>query len=308
MCGIVAYIGKKNAKDLLIDGLRSLEYRGYDSSGIAVLHNSKIELVKSAGKIARLEEKILSLKAPALVTNSVSSNFNSHVAEKINLALETSTCGIGHTRWATHGIANDTNAHPHQDTEANIALVHNGIIKNYLSLKQELEAEGIQFRTETDTEVITHLFAKQFVIKHFKSINDFKQQFSNQYNRSWSPETKAVGKTILGDDEFVQEIIEKYVDLDNENIIGRKEMKQHSQRNTTKRIHKYIKGLDINQNLKQHYLIYLLLENTNISRKGLGTQFNLSANALGKRASRVRQSIQKDSSLKQLLDFTNVLS
>ena len=145
-------------------------------------------------------------------------------------------------------------------------------------------------------------------IKHFKSINDFKQQFSNQYNRSWSPETKAVGKTILGDDEFVQEIIEKYVDLDNENIIGRKEMKQHSQRNTTKRIHKYIKGLDINQNLKQHYLIYLLLENTNISRKGLGTQFNLSANALGKRASRVRQSIQKDSSLKQLLDFTNVLS
>lgn len=160
MCGIVAYVGNKNASELLLDGLRSLEYRGYDSAGIAVLNNAKIELVKSAGKIAVLEEKIESLKSPALVVNSVSSNFNSMLAQRITEALAVSTCGIGHTRWATHGIASDSNAHPHQDTEANIALVHNGIIKNYLSLKQQLEAEGFEFRTETDTEVIAHLFSK----------------------------------------------------------------------------------------------------------------------------------------------------
>jgi glucosamine--fructose-6-phosphate aminotransferase (isomerizing) len=140
MCGIVSYIGDKPAQAILLEGLKSLEYRGYDSSGIAVLSNdAQILIQKSKGKIADLENKILSNEQTAFIS---------------------STCGIGHTRWATHGEPNEINAHPHTDSSGEIALVHNGIIKNYLELKEELEKEGYKFNTETDTEVITQLFSK----------------------------------------------------------------------------------------------------------------------------------------------------
>jgi glutamine---fructose-6-phosphate transaminase (isomerizing) len=132
MCGIVGYIGHKKVSSVLLDGLRRLEYRGYDSAGIAVINGSSIHVVRSAGKLRDLEENLR-------LTN-----------------LEGSF-GLGHTRWATHGRPTEENAHPHRDCSGTIVVVHNGIIENYKDLKRELAASGHQFKTETDTEVIAHL-------------------------------------------------------------------------------------------------------------------------------------------------------
>jgi len=135
MCGIIGYIGGDNAVPILIEGLKRLEYRGYDSAGIAVIHDAQLAIRKAVGKLKNLEE---------VVGNDP----------------PTGTIGIGHTRWATHGRVTELNAHPHE-TEG-FVLVHNGIIENYLALKEKLSAEGHEFRTETDTEVIVHLIAKYF--------------------------------------------------------------------------------------------------------------------------------------------------
>lgn len=134
MCGIVGYIGNKQAQNILIEGLRKLEYRGYDSAGIAVYGENGVVVRKAEGRLAKLESKL---------------------AEQ---PLEGSV-GIGHTRWATHGKPSDVNSHPHQDEEGLFTVVHNGIIENYLELKEELMAKGHRFVSETDTEVIAHLLA-----------------------------------------------------------------------------------------------------------------------------------------------------
>ena len=132
MCGIVAYLGKKTAQPILVEGLKRLEYRGYDSAGIALLEGNKFAVTKTKGKVSALEHV---LKAPR--------------AEQ--------TIGIGHTRWATHGVPNDINAHPHVDYTGKIALVHNGIIENYTTLKTWLTEQGVTFASETDTEVVANL-------------------------------------------------------------------------------------------------------------------------------------------------------
>jgi glucosamine--fructose-6-phosphate aminotransferase (isomerizing) len=132
MCGIVGYVGSKNSVPILISGLKRLEYRGYDSAGIAIMMDDQVRIVKEAGKIANLEEKIN------------------------NAGLEAHV-GIGHTRWATHGAPTTINAHPHIDSKGNIAIIHNGIIENYSVLKKMLESKGHQFRTDTDTEIVAHL-------------------------------------------------------------------------------------------------------------------------------------------------------
>ena len=134
MCGIVAYIGKKEAYPIILKGLKRLEYRGYDSSGIALLKEGEIKLFKKEGKVSNLED---------FAMNSNSSG----------------TRGIGHTRWATHGPPNDKNAHPHLSEEEDIAVVHNGIIENYDVLRQELESKGYTFKSDTDTEVLCYLIA-----------------------------------------------------------------------------------------------------------------------------------------------------
>ncbi len=133
MCGIVGYIGNEQAAPVLLDGLARLEYRGYDSAGVAVYDGKEIEVVKSKGKLAVLSDMI-------------------HGGKDIK-----GTVGIGHTRWATHGAPSDTNAHPHLSQSGRFAVVHNGIIENYLELKQRLMSKGIEFLSETDTEVIAHM-------------------------------------------------------------------------------------------------------------------------------------------------------
>jgi glucosamine--fructose-6-phosphate aminotransferase (isomerizing) len=135
MCGIVSYVGHRNCLPILIEGLKRLEYRGYDSAGVAVQMNGSIGVRKAAGKIRVLEERLAN-GAPQ------------------------GTTGIAHTRWATHGEPNDVNAHPHTDCSGRLAVVHNGIIENFAALKSALQAEGHRFTTDTDTEVLAHLIEK----------------------------------------------------------------------------------------------------------------------------------------------------
>jgi glucosamine--fructose-6-phosphate aminotransferase (isomerizing) len=132
MCGIVGYIGSRKGSDVVVDGLSRLEYRGYDSAGIAINTQSTLEVKKYKGRLAVLEQELA--KAPV----------DGHLA-------------IGHTRWATHGAPSDNNSHPHSNMDKTIAVVHNGIIENYMELKEELENMGVKFTSETDTEVVVHL-------------------------------------------------------------------------------------------------------------------------------------------------------
>jgi len=137
MCGIVGYIGSADAAQILIEGLRKLEYRGYDSAGVAILTDGKLAISRRQGKLERLSSELAERPLQGMV-------------------------GIGHTRWATHGAPTDENAHPHTDCLQNIAVVHNGIIENYLPLRERLEAEGHIFTSETDTEVLAHLIESHF--------------------------------------------------------------------------------------------------------------------------------------------------
>jgi glutamine---fructose-6-phosphate transaminase (isomerizing) len=137
MCGIVGYIGRQDATPILLEGLRSLEYRGYDSAGLAVVHRNKIQVTRTAGRVQDLRDKL-----------------NGRTGTK-------GTIGIGHTRWATHGEPNETNAHPHTDTAGRIAVVHNGIIENAEQLRDQLTGQGVTLVSDTDTEALAHLIAAE---------------------------------------------------------------------------------------------------------------------------------------------------
>ena len=137
MCGIVALVGSQEAAPQLLEGLRQLEYRGYDSAGIATVNREGLlTCLRAKGKLVNLSQRVDQQGAPG-------------------------QCGIGHTRWATHGKPNETNAHPHR--AGGVAVVHNGIIENYAALRQELQADGAVFTSETDTEVVAHL------VSHFRA-------------------------------------------------------------------------------------------------------------------------------------------
>ena len=135
MCGIVGYVGSEDASDVLLDGLKRLEYRGYDSAGVAVLNGPVLDIRCSVGKLHNLD--VLLKKSPLA----------GHV-------------GIGHTRWATHGRPSEENAHPHRDASGRVVVVHNGIIENYSALKAGLQARGVKFESQTDTEVIAPLIGE----------------------------------------------------------------------------------------------------------------------------------------------------
>src|ERR1700709_1632123 len=138
MCGIVGYVGDRRAVPIILEGLKRLEYRGYDSAGLAVYCDDEtLGVRRASGKLRNLEE--------AIRMDPVDGNY-----------------GIGHTRWATHGRPTEENAHPHRDCSGDIVVVHNGIVENYLPLKARLAGEGHIFKTETDTEVIAHLVEKYF--------------------------------------------------------------------------------------------------------------------------------------------------
>lgn len=143
MCGIVGYFGKRSAQEFLLEGLKRLEYRGYDSAGVALIEKGKLKVTRSVGKVSALEERL---------------------GEKVSASL----IGIAHTRWATHGKPSKKNAHPHIDCAKQVAVVHNGIIENYRELKEELERQGHIFRSETDTEIIAHVLEEEMKESSFE--------------------------------------------------------------------------------------------------------------------------------------------
>jgi glucosamine--fructose-6-phosphate aminotransferase (isomerizing) len=147
MCGIVGYVGKRPVQDLLLAGLSKLEYRGYDSAGISLIAGDSIESVRAVGNLDRLRAAVIA---------------GEEAEGGVAVAARTATTGIGHTRWATHGRVNEANAHPHYDNEDRIHVVVNGIVENYMALKQRLGAEGAVFTSETDAEVIAHLISHHY--------------------------------------------------------------------------------------------------------------------------------------------------
>ena len=170
MCGIVSYIGKSDPVPILLKGLKRLEYRGYDSSGIAMLDEDNLNYIKKRGKVSELQ---------------------SHV----NLSSIKGHCGIAHTRWATHGIPNDINAHPHLDQTGKIALVHNGIIENYESIKQTLIGRGVSFTSDTDTEVLVQLISELYYN------NDEKISFESAVKAALQEVVGAYGIVVICSDE-----------------------------------------------------------------------------------------------------------
>ena len=157
MCGIVGYVGNHEATPFLLEGLSKLEYRGYDSAGIAVYDGTEVHVEKSVGRLDALREKIGNNILPG-------------------------TLGIGHTRWATHGRPSDRNAHPHSDCSGDFVVVHNGIIENYLSIKEELIEQGHHFRSETDTEVVAHLLEEVYDGDFEHSVREVLRRIEGSYS------------------------------------------------------------------------------------------------------------------------------
>ncbi len=179
MCGIIGYVGRKNATPILMEGLRRLEYRGYDSAGICVLNGSRdLTLIRAVGKLGRLVERVRAKPPKGLV-------------------------GIGHSRWATHGRPSEENAHPHADCTGKLVVIHNGIIENYREIKERLARAGHKFASETDTEILAHLFEEKIAAMRKPNLREATRRALKEVRGAyaiavvWSedPETLVAAKT-----------------------------------------------------------------------------------------------------------------
>lgn len=272
MCGIVGYIGHNKAIEKVISGLESLEYRGYDSAGIAYLNNNKINIIKEEGKIINLKNKL-------------DLDINSNLA-------------IGHTRWATHGIATKTNAHPHQIGD--ITLVHNGIIENYEEIKEKLINKGYKFKSETDSEVAAALIDYYYENDILKAIDQATKKFIGSYALGIIVKDDnnlyAVRKTSpliigYGDNEFfiasdvpaILKYTNKYIILDDLDIakINDKVTIYHNGTIVTKDIQTYDNDLTtINKGKFKHFMLKEIYEQPQVVKKTIDTYFNGNINSL----------------------------
>src|SRR5437588_11101569 len=164
MCGIVGYVGERPCRELLLKGLERLEYRGYDSAGLSLLADGRIDSVRAVGNLQFLKDAVAS-QAPGSVAT----------AESV------ATTGIGHTRWATHGRVTEANAHPHYDNEDRVHIVLNGIVENFASLREQLQAEGAVFTSETDAEVVAHLIARRYGGDLIEAVRDAYAELRGHY-------------------------------------------------------------------------------------------------------------------------------
>ena len=165
MCGIVGYVGQRPVEDILLAGLEKLEYRGYDSAGISIQSDGQLDSVRAVGNLSALR---------AAVEDATETGAGGAVA----IAAPPATTGIGHTRWATHGRVCEENAHPHFDADNSVHIVVNGIVENFMELKQELLGDGVEFTSETDVEVMAHLIAREL-----EATGDLVEAVRRAYNR-----------------------------------------------------------------------------------------------------------------------------
>lgn len=255
MCGIVGYWGPQNPKDVIVSGLKKLEYRGYDSAGVAILHDGHLKRVRAEGKLKNLEEKLQS------------ESFNGHL-------------GIGHTRWATHGVPSERNAHPHQVN--GVSIVHNGIIENYLEIREQLKARGAQITSDTDSELVAHLIAEHVKTEKdlFKAVQKVLGQLRGAFSilAIWDqqPETLVAFKDgpplvvglgadqvfVVSDVQAAIQYTKKFVYLDDREIVVLKKADVQFYNAQGKEIKKEIVELNWDAELveKQGYSHFMLKE------------------------------------------------
>lgn len=278
MCGIIGYIGSKEAVPILLDGLKKLEYRGYDSAGIAVLKDNKIKIVKCKGKVAKLEN-LLEKDAP-----------------KGNI-------GLGHTRWATHGKPNNINAHPHNGCNSEIVVVHNGIIENYMSLRERLILEGHNFISETDTEVLPHLIESNYQNDFTLAVKESIKEIEGSYaigvistrdpgkviaSRCGSPLIIGIGEGemfLASDIPALLSYTKRVIFLEEREIATITKDGVEIINSEGKILHKEVINIDWDEEMTEksgykHFMLKEIFQETMVIRSSLEDRINLSTKAL----------------------------